>query len=236
MASWNVERTPKPEKVTGSDAMDYGNSSGLYHNYFGAEHFEGGRVLKIVNDDWVWQSVAIPTGGLYRFSANMASRCPPGGLNMNSGRNPVAFYLAKDGVTNWLGCTDAVAHSNFHERAFLADVPEAGVYDVGWRGRSAWSGLAEEVVDRTTLVDAAQFYRIETEKELDLPENLEIEVAKDARLSLDFVGTNEISRLVLGGHGRSGIVSLADCPELLGTLSGPGALFIRPRGTVLILR
>lgn len=236
MASWKVERTPKPERVTGSDAMYYAND--LYNGYFGAERFEGGRVMKIVNDDWVWQSVEIPTNGLYRFSANMASRCPPGGLNMNNGRNPIAFYLAKDGVTNWLGCTDAVAHSNFHERAFLANVPEAGVYDVGWRGRSAWNGSEEkaDVMDRTTLVDAAQFYRIDVEKELVLPEDLEIEVAKDARLSLDFVGTNEIARLVLGGHVRAGIVSLADCPELLGTLSGPGALFIRPRGTVLILR
>ena len=33
-----------------------------------------------------------------------------------------------------------------------------------------------------------------------------------------------------------GYVSLADRPELLGVLNGRGTLFIRPRGTMLILR
>ncbi|MGN0846197.1 MAG: hypothetical protein ACI4RA_02290, partial [Kiritimatiellia bacterium] len=85
-------------------------------------------------------------------------------------------------------------------------------------------------------IDAAQLYRVETERPIGLPRALEIEVAEGARLTLDFDGTNEVRQLKIAGRSYLGVVSLAERPELFGTLNGRGALFVRPRGTVLLLR
>ena len=242
---WTFDIAPKPplhpetestQTIGGSSILAY-DRGGSYTINFGSEWFEGSYCLKIVNEDTVYQRVTFPTGGLYRLSANMASRCSAGSTYLGNGLNPVACYLAKDGVTNWLGRTDSIMFTNFHEYAFIARVPEAGgTYDVGFQGQIRWDGTKAGKVDRTALVDAAQLYRIETEKPIEIPENLEIEVAPGACLKLDFDGTNEINRLVLGGVSRAGFVSLAECPHLLGTLSGRGTLFIRPKGTTIIFR
>ena len=61
-------------------------------------------------------------------------------------------------------------------------------------------------------------------------------MADGAQLTLDFDGTNEVRSLSIAGKKYVGVVSLADNPELLGTLNGRGALFIRPRGTVILFR
>ena len=232
MAPWQVTVTPKPTGVTGSTQQTY---DGFSETVFGREAFEGKACMKIVNDDTVAQTVTFPTGGLYRLSANLQSRNAPDWPSSGCGQNPVAFFCARGGVTNWLGVTDTVAMTNFHEYAYLVRIPEeGGTYDVGFRGRSVWGGGT--TVDRTTLVDAAQLYRVETARPLDLPETLEIDVAAGAQLTLDFDGTNEIRRLNVAGRSYVGSVSLADRPELLGTLAGRGTFFIRPRGTVLIVR
>lgn len=234
LAPWQVTVTPKPEKVNGSERQPYDS---FYETFFGLEAFEGKACMKIVNDDTVAQAVTFPTGGLYRLSANFESRSTPGSLSFGNGQNPVAFFCARGGVTNWLGVTDTVAMTNFHEYACLVRIPEAGgVYDVGFQGRSVWGGEGTPTVDRTTLVDGAQLYRVETARPLDLPEALEIDVAAGAQLTLDFDGTNTVRSLRLAGRSLVGYVSLADRPELLGALNGRGTLFIRPRGTVLILR
>ena len=236
-APWQVTVTPKPTGVTGSTQQLYDDSNKYYKTFYGLEAFEGKACMKIVNDDTVAQTVTFPTGGLYRLSANFESRNTPGTLRFDNGKNPVAFFCARGGVTNWLGVTDTVAMTNFHEYACLVRIPEAGgVYDVGFQGRSVWGGEGTPTVDRTTLVDGAQLYRVETAGALDLPEALEIDVAAGAQLTLDFDGTNTVRSLRLAGRSLVGYVSLADRPELLGTLNGRGTLFIRPRGTVLILR
>lgn len=235
LAPWKVTVTPKPKNVTGSIQQPY--DSFYYETFYGLEAFEGKACMKIVNDDTVAQTVTFPTGGLYRLSANFESRSTPGSLSFGNGLNPVAFFCARGGVTNWLGVTDTVAMTNFHEYACLVRIPEAGgVYDVGFQGRSVWGGEGTPTVDRTTLVDGAQLYRVETARPLDLPEALEIDVAAGAQLTLDFDGTNTVRSLRLAGRSLVGYVSLADRPELLGALNGRGTLFIRPRGTVLILR
>ena len=238
LAPWQVTVTPKPKNVTGSAQQSYDDSIyKIYKTFYGLEAFEGKACMKIVNDDTVAQTVTFPTGGLYRLSANFESRNAPGSLSFGNGKNPVAFFCARGGVTNWLGVTDTVAMTNFHEYACLVRIPEAGgVYDVGFQGRSVWGGEGTPEVDRTTLVDGAQLYRVETARPLDLPEALEIDVAAGAQLTLDFDGTNAVRSLRLAGRSLVGYVSLADRPELLGVLNGRGTLFIRPRGTVLILR
>ena len=232
--NWRYVVTPKPAGRSGSLFLEWTHN--WYGNHFGIDPFEGYACFKLVNDDWLYQSVTFPTGGLYRLTVNLKTRgttSPSAG----NGNNPVDAYLARDGVTNFVGRSDNAATTNFNEYAFTFAVPpEGGTYDVGFRGTSAWSGDEASPVDRTTLVDAAWLCRVEAERPIDLPEHLNIEVADGARLHLDFAGTNVVNSLRIAGRSYVGEVSLAARPELYPVLSGPGTLLITPKGTLLTFR
>ena len=231
--SWQTMVTPKPDRVSGSGFGDWGS---FYTTYFGLSKFEGAGHCRLVNDDCLYQSVTFPTGGLYRLTVNLKARgtTSPSAVN---GLNPIDVYLAKDGVTNLVGRSDNAATTNFNESAFMFTVPPAGgTYDVGFRGTSVWGGDEAARVDRTTLVDAAWLCRVETDRDIDLPEHLNIEVADGARLHLDFAGTNAVNSLRIAGRSYVGDVSQATHPELYPVLSGPGTLSIMPKGTVILFR
>ena len=193
-------------------------------------------MFKLVNDDRLYQPVTFPTGGLYRLTVNLKTRGTTS-PNTGNGLNPINVYLARDGVTNVVGRSDNAATTNFNEYAFTFAVPpEGGTYDVGFRGTSVWSGDEANPVDRTTLVDAAWLSRVESERDIDLPEHLKIEVAEGARLQLDFAGTNKIDSLRIAGKSYAGLVSVETYPELFPVIAGPGTLMITPKGTMILFR
>ena len=186
----------------------------------------------IVTDDAVYQNITFEKGGLYRLAASFMSRVVASTISFAQGCNPVAFYFAKDGVTNWVYRTDTAETTNYNEYATLVRVPDGGgTWDVGFRGT-----VTSRKVDQSMLMDAAQLYRVETDGAFTTPKDLELIVAKDAKLALDFAGTNVVSRLRIAGKNYRGIVSLATHPELLGTLSGCGTLLVEPKGLILIVR
>ena len=231
---WSYVTTPKPSNMTASYFMSWTDS--LYKGYFGLSPFEGNACFKLVNDDMLFQPVTFPTGGLYRLTVNLKTRGTTS-PNTGNGNNPINVYLAKDGVTNIVGRSDNAATTNFNEYAFTFAVPPAGgTYDVGFRGMSVWSGDESARVDRTTLVDAAWLCRVESERGIDLPEHLKIEVADGARLQLDFAGTNKIDSLRIAGKSYEGLVSVETHPELFPVLAGPGTLMITPKGTLILFR
>ena len=232
--NWKYEVTPKPANTSGSAFMNWTDS--LYVSYFGLGRFEGYAVFKLVNDDMLFQPVTFPTGGLYRLTVNLKARGTTSPSSGN-GNNPVDAYLARDGVTNFVGRSDGAATTNFNEYAFTFAVPpEGGTYDVGFRGTSVWGGEDAPRVDQTILLDAAWLCRVEAERPIDLPEHLNIEVADGARLHLDFAGTNVVNSLHIAGRSYVGLVSAAEYPELYPVLSGPGTLLIVPKGTLLLFR
>ena len=185
----------------------------------------------IVTDDAVYQTIKFEKGGLYRLAASFMSRVVPSTISFANGRDPVAFYFAKDGMTNWVYRTDTAETTNYNEYATLVRVPDGGgTWNVGFRG------TVTNLVDQSMLMDAAQLYRVETDGAFTTPKDLELIVANGAKLALDFAGTNVVSRLRIGGKNYRGIVSLATHPELLGTLSGCGTLLVEPKGLILIVR
>jgi hypothetical protein len=233
-SNWSYVTTPKPSNMTASYFMYWSDS--LYVNYFGLSPFEGNACFKLVNDDMLFQPVTFPTGGLYRLTVNLKSRGTTS-PNTGNGNNPVNVYLARDGVTNIVGRSDNAATTNFNEYAFTFAVPpEGGTYDVGFRGASVWSGDESARVDRTTLLDAAWLCRVESQRDIGLPEHLKIEVADGARLQLDFAGTNKIESLRIAGKSYEGLISVETHPELFPTLAGPGTLMITPKGTLILFR
>ena len=236
-SSWKFVVTPKPANVYGSDYMQY--LMDFCGQYFTRDFFEGTHCIKVVNDDTAYTTVTIPTPGLYRLSANFTSRCNPGGsISFGSGANPLAAYVAKGGVTNWLGVTDSLETTNFCETAFVFRVPEGeeGDYTVGFRGQSVWGGAGQPTVDRTSLVDGVMICPIGAAETMNLPADLDVDCAAGTRLTLDFDGTNTVSRIRINGQRYSGVVSVETHPELWPYLSGRGALYAEPRGTVIIFR
>jgi len=206
----------------------YRDTDSFYRTYYGLSGFEGRRVALLVGDDMYYQPVTFPTGGLYRLSVNLKTRGTTA-PNTSVGYNPVRAYLARGGVTNWVGESDNAATTNYNEYAFcFALPPEGGTYDVGFCGTRTG--------DHTTLLDAAWLCRVESEHGIALPEHLKINVAAGARLQLDFAGTNRVESLRIDGKSYRGLVSVETHPELFPTLSGPGTLDVVPTiGAMLIV-
>ena len=65
-----------------------------------------------------------------------------------------------------------------------------------------------------------------------LPKDLDIDVDEGASLALDAPVTNEVRTVRYAGRFHAGVLDAATCPFI----TGPGALFARPRGTLLLVR
>ena len=61
----------------------------------------------------------------------------------------------------------------------------------------------------------------------------QLSLAEGTKLRLDFAGTVELGRLAVGGRGIAGEIDAARYPDLI---SGPGSLYVKPRGTIMIFR
>lgn len=202
----------KPHRVFASQAVAYG-----------ANWLDEAGVV-VIDNGAVHQDITVPVAGRHRLSVAARKR-----VSWETVKQPltVQFYLAKDGVTNDVA-TLAPAYTNFTMSSWAFDVPEPGDWNFGVRG------LGTGGEDVNTLIDDISL-RYEPYA-ADLPEmndELEISVARGARLNLDFGGTQTVRRLVVEGFSRSGLVRAADFPN---TLSGAGALFVVPRGLVITVR
>jgi len=123
--------------------------------------------------------------------------------------------------------------SNYVAHTWRFTVPDASA---PWTfGFEAVNEVSSSNRDRTVLIDGVSIVKDESDEEEtpNLPEKLEVSVAADAQLRLEFTGTNRIDRLTLGGVPVSGIVSAQTHPTFI---TGDGAFEILPKGTVLFFR
>ena len=212
---------------------------------FGNTYGVGKKALGLVQCASAEQQVAFPAAGTYRLMFSARSRlwinadgtAPSRGYGGNQGQ----FYLVDaQGATNEIFRTPSLYASNFVFRSALFNVPAAGTYTFGVRGLNGMpqpDGTALKVVDSADN-DAELFVdQVSVTPAggaaLELDEGLELDLRGAAALRLDFAGTNEVARLRLGGVSVSGYV---DASHPSGLVRGTGCLFIRPKGTVLLLR
>ena len=88
--------------------------------------------------------------------------------------------------------------------------------------------------DMNTLIDDISIvYEPISANVPDIPETLEVEVAQGAKLRLDYPGMSTVEKVRLGGVKRSGVISAETFPEYI---TGDGALYVLPKGTVLVVR
>ena len=148
-------------------------------------------------------------------------------------------------VRGWIAGTDAVGnvHTNeigratavgsaFYRHSFLFRPPSAGTYTLGLEGVNTTGSVdpgAECIVDCISLKSAA-LMRSDC---FPMDEDLVLRVAGGARIHLGFQGTNAVKHVVLGGRGRSGIVSAQTDPDYV---TGPGALLSGNYGIAISFR
>jgi len=84
-----------------------------------------------------------------------------------------------------------------------------------------------------SFLDTVSVKAIDEAEMPDIPETLKLDVATGAKLHLDFAGTGTVQRVRLGSAPHSGILSAETYPDFI---TGPGCLYVEPRGAVLIFR
>lgn len=185
------------------------------------------------------RTVTFPEAGTYRLSVAAINRFyryngRPEELNLFGGQEFRAWY-ARGGVTNEIGRFAPDTRERWVRHAFLFEVPEAGEGEIGF------SGLKESVqkIAGSTryfscggLLDGIVVEKVARAAAPTLPKDLDIDVDEGASLALDAPGTNEVRTVRYAGRFHAGVLDAATCPFI----TGPGALFARPRGTLLLVR
>ena len=201
---------------------------------FGTDTVNGGGYhVELMDLGGIWQTVTIPAAGRYRLCWFDHYR-----LNVKASTdwyqpNPVRALLVREGVTNVIGV--ATCQSWMYVRhVFDFDVDKAGDYRLILQGTSphvsADSGNSPEVT-----VGAVSLKKID-DKVADTPdmgEDAEIRVKTGSKLGLLFRGTNKVSRILLGGRGRHGVVNAQTDPDFI---YGQGSLYADQRGSMMIVR
>lgn len=185
------------------------------------------------------RTVSFPEAGTYRLSVAAIDRFyryngRPEELNLFGGQEFRAWY-ARGGVTNEIGRFAPDTRERWVRHAFLFEVPEAGEGEIGF------SGLKESVqkIAGSTryfscggLLDGIVVEKVARAAAPTLPKDLDIDVDEGASLALDAPVTNEVRTVRYAGRFHAGVLDAATCPFI----TGPGALFARPRGTLLLVR
>lgn len=185
------------------------------------------------------RTVTFPEAGTYRLSVAAIDRFyryngRPEELNLFGGQEFRAWY-ARGGVTNEIGRFAPDTRERWVRHAFLFEVPEAGKGEIGF------SGLKESVqkIAGSTryfscggLLDGIVVEKVARAAAPTLPKDLDIDVDEGASLALDAPVTNEVRTVRYAGRFHAGVLDAATCPFI----TGPGALFARPRGTLLLVR
>lgn len=185
------------------------------------------------------RTVTFPEAGTYRLSVAAIDRFyryngRPEELNLFGGQEFRAWY-AHGGVTNEIGRFAPDTRERWVRHAFLFEVPEAGEGEIGFSGLKE---SAQKIAGSTRyfscggLLDGIVVEKVARAAAPALPKDLDIDVDEGASLALDAPVTNEVRTVRYAGRFHAGVLDAATCPFI----TGPGALFARPRGTLLLVR
>ena len=184
------------------------------------------------NSGIMYFDYTFPGPGTYRFAYH--------GNNVSTaaGVNPIKVWIAAGNETNRLGVVRCRA-ANEIEYGFTFRIPEGGSYDrrIGLEGSNLnWTdeegkSSGDAVIDNISIAKVPDADLIDRDDVL--PSDAVIRVAARSQLQLDFVGTNKVEEVRLGGRRVSGFVSSKTHPEFL---SGPGVLYVARKGMVMIIR
>ncbi|MBR0503862.1 MAG: hypothetical protein IJJ84_00535, partial [Kiritimatiellae bacterium] len=203
---------------------------------------EGHRV-GIRNKASIWRTIVFPTAGTYRLSISSIGRfyrsndmylTDPGILTRYSG-NTFNAWVAKGGVTNIVGTFGVDERERFVTYRFLFELPEGGDWEVGFSGLKESEHKIAGSSDWHSnggVLDGFVIEQVTPRAKPTLPKAA-IEIAAGATLALDYLGTNTVDAVRYAGKNYSGEINAKTCPAFI---TGVGALYVRPKGTVIMLR
>jgi len=124
--------------------------------------------------------------------------------------------------------TMKMLHDETWARPFSADgaTPVTLAFSFSMTGMANYQGgffLDDVRLVPAASVDAGAF---------DVPDGLSFEIGEDARLVLDFAGTNAVRSVRRAGRFVQGVIDASSCEWV----SGPGSLYAPPIGTAIIFR
>jgi hypothetical protein len=208
---------------------------------YGWDVLEDGGVkrssLMLVDYAGAYQDIDVPRPGRYRLRYHTRGRDDATAVVLYYSRRNEGRVKWIDGtVTNLLSTTGTLG-TNFTAQTVYLDVPEAGTYRLAFE-TSAFDVTPGERRFRSQHVffDGISLCYdgpIAPRASFDLPEKLSVTVAEGARLVLDYAGTNLVDRVSLGGHSVVGVIDAVSHPHYV---TGPGALQVIGKGTILVLR
>jgi hypothetical protein len=173
------------------------------------------------------QQVAFPAAGRYelsfrvkRFRANMS---------LNSDSQRCEFYVLVG--TNYIWRSNVLQHEAERVIRQPFTVPAAGTYQLEFHTAFGANNYAYLLLDDVAIVAAPAAARTDLAEYI--PENIELDVADGARLTLDFDGVAKVKGITYNGRRFVGEISHATCPSWV---MGRGVLSASPRGTVIMFR
>ena len=236
MVSTQVEVT---DEATGATKTSTGGSC-VVREYgrndldaFGVDHGSGDYFIEPYSNKsqgGFYQDVSFPHGGWYRLSYLAKTR-----MHWTKSSAPIDIYLVDvaQSATNRIDTLTRMAPGVFSQRTALFHVDEACVRRLLVMTTAVHGGYV--ALDDFSVRYVGQ----DGDGALSSPDpdknNLSVKISNGAKLQLDFVGTNDISRFYIDGVRQPyGVVNAENCPSVYGA----GALLVRPRnvGVKVIIR
>lgn len=211
-------------KVTNAGAGDVrGPARTLYDiPYPYASGYGNAFCFRIQKDCLLWQNIDFDRAGVYRlkFAAN--------GRNQNEfSGDAIRVWLVAEGSskTNVVCETAPIYTHEFSQFEYLFHIVEPGTYKFGVQGVNGQRDVACHVDDVSVrYVGDCAFAAA--------AKGPEFVLSDDASLRLDFTGTNVVQSLKIGTKRFHGVVDATSDSRI----TGVGALYVPPRGAVLIFR
>ena len=224
----------KPEHAASGDSLcqrdNLLNRTKTDGKHWGWDPPDGTYAALVTQDGTVSRTVNFPSAGLYRLSCMARCRADleyGGGQYGGYWRHQMHVELEKGDVTREIGAYQANS-SNFVHYAWNFRVQDPGEHTLRFRG------VAETAKGcRMSFVDTVSVKAIGAAEMPDIPESLTVDVTSGSKLHLDFDGMGTVGKVRLGGASRSGVISSERFPDFV---TGPGCLYVEPRGAVLIFR
>lgn len=221
LSGWTLVANPKTK---------YLRYSG-YQEHFGAEPVEGVARCRIHAGTHIAQTIPLDAGYYWlSFWDVSRSESYPSGFKVQYGPAAITVTLANGSVTNF--CETVVPSSNcveFIRREFLVKVESSGNWTLGFEGETSDRDISS-LIDAVSLRPASD---VEVHAVPAAAKDVELSIAAGAKLALNYVGTQTVERVSLGGRSYVGELTASAVPDFL---EGPGALFCLPKGTMVIFR